>query len=80
MFPAAQKVYNSSLLHVHMPQDTCSSRLVNGKGAHFSRCYCACETGHVHLASHGCNMWEREFTGELHILWMHVDGSPWPSW
>ena len=25
---------------------------------------------------YGCNQWEMKHTGELHILWMHVDGSP----
>ena len=34
------------------------------------------EQHHFHLASHGCNMWEMEHTEELHMLWMHVDGSP----
>ena len=29
-----------------------------------------------HLASDGCNMWEMELTEDLHMLWMHVDGSP----
>ena len=29
-----------------------------------------------HLASNGRNMWEMKHTGELHMLWMHVDGSP----
>ena len=30
----------------------------------------------VHLASNGCNMWEMKLTEGLHMLWMHVDGSP----
>ena len=29
-----------------------------------------------HLASNGCNMWEMKLTEGLHMLWMHVDGSP----
>ena len=29
-----------------------------------------------YLASNGCNMWEMKLTEGLHMLWMHVDGSP----
>ena len=24
----------------------------------------------------GCNKWEMKHTGELHMMWMRVDGSP----
>ena len=33
-------------------------------------------TDTFHLASNGCNMWEMKLTEGLHMLWMHVDGSP----
>ena len=42
-------------------------------------CLGVCETELFHLASNGCNRWEMEIVGVLHMLWMHVDGSPWPS-
>ena len=29
-----------------------------------------------HLAIYGCNMWAMQHTEDLHMLWMHVDGSP----
>ena len=34
------------------------------------------KTRDFHLAIYGCNMWEMEHTEDLHMLWMHVDGSP----
>ena len=37
---------------------------------------CVCQTAYFHLAICGCNMWEMKHAGDLHILWMHVDGSP----
>ena len=37
---------------------------------------CAFENTPFHLASNGCNMWEMQHSEGLHMLWMHVDGSP----
>ena len=38
--------------------------------------YYKIQNWNFHLASQGCNKWEMQHTGGLHMLWMHVDGSP----